>query len=260
MLFRSFWKWFLLSGCLLWSAPVFALSIPVGELIANGGFQTSTGTVSLSGWTGVGTTNGRASTNAINTSGGNAGFNSFFTSAFAVLGDSSGAIGGAPDAGTHSLSQTFELPSFLQDVAIASYDLQISFWTAFDGRDDNTAATTGPRLDRFAADLSGISLFAQDSLIFPSGAPSVNSANNQWVNAPFSATLLGMAPGFYTLTFSLFEDNGTGVRFTNTAAGIDNVSVVGTAHAVPVPEPSTLLLLGGGLTALALFGRRCRLK
>lgn len=265
MLLKSFFKWSLLSACLVWSAPVYALTIPVGDLIANGGFQTSAGAASLSGWSGTGITNGRLSNNAINTNGGNAGFNSFFSSAFAALGDTSAAIGGTPDAGTNSLFQTFELQAILDDLAIASYDLQISFRTVFDGRDDNTAATTNPRPDRFSAQLSNSSgftfeLFSQNSLNFPSNAPAAGSANNQLVNDPFSATLQGLTPGFYTVSFTLFEDNGTGVRFTNTAAGIDNVSVIGTAHAVPVPEPSTWLLLGSGLTALALMGRRSRQK
>lgn len=118
MLLKSFFKWSLLSACLVWSAPVYALTIPVGDLIANGVFQTNTGAVSLSGWTGTGTFNGRASTNDINTTVGNAGFNSFFNSAFAALGDTSAAIGGTPNAGTHSLSQTFELQAILDDLAI----------------------------------------------------------------------------------------------------------------------------------------------
>jgi hypothetical protein len=275
MLLKSFFKWSLLSACLVWSAPVYALTIPVGELIANGGFHTSTSTSTstflLENWNGTGTFHGRASTNAINTNLGNQGFNGFFSSTFAVLGDTGGttsasaAIGGAPNAGTHSLFQIFELQAILDDLAIASYDLQISFRTVFDGRHDNTATTTNPRPDRFSAQLSGpngvaLTLFSQNSLNFPSGVPAAGSANNQLVNDPFSATLLGLTPGFYTLSFTLFEDNGTGVRFTNTAAGIDNVSVIGTAHAVPVPEPSTWLLLGSGLTALALMGRRSRQK
>lgn len=272
MLLKSFFKWSLLSACLVWSAPVYALTIPVGDLIANGGFQTNTGAASLSGWSGTGITNGRLSNNAINTTGGNAGFNGFFSSTFAVLGDTGGttsasaAIGGAPNAGTHSLFQTFELQAILDDLAIASYDLQISFRTVFDGRDEHTATTTDPLLDRFFAQLSGpsgfstVQFFSQDSLNFPRNAPAAGSANNQLVNNPFGASLLGLTPGFYTLSFSLFENNGAGARFTNTAAGIDNVSVIGTAHAVPVPEPSTWLLLGGGLTALALMGRRSRQK
>ncbi len=251
----------LLAGFLLWAAPGQAAPISTGELILNGGFQTSGGAVSLASWTQGGTVNGRLSTNTINTSGGNAGFNSFFTSAFAVLGDSAGVIGGAPDnGGIHSISQSLILPALWGGVAIESYDLTVNFRTAFDGRDDNTASTVGPRPDSFSANLGGISLFTQSSLNFPSGAPSTGSANNQLVNDPLTAFLFGMTPGSYLLTFTLFEDNGTGVRTTNTAAGIDNVSITGFANPTPVPEPGTLVLLGGGLAALALFGRRAGRK
>jgi hypothetical protein len=245
----------LLAGLLLWAAPGQATSIPTGELIVNGGFTTD-----LSSWTTSGTANRRVVGNAINANGGNSGFNGSFGSAFAALGDLSAAIGGDPDnGGIHSISQSFLLPAVWGGFMIESYDLTISFRTAFDGRDENTGSTTGPRLDVFSATLSGIPLFSQNSLNFPSGAPSTASADNQLVNDPLSSfPLFGLLPGTYTLAFTLFEDNGTGVRFTNTAAGIDEVSITGSASTVP--EPGTLVLLGGGLAALALFGRRAGRK
>lgn len=53
--------------------------------------------------------------------------------------------------------------------------------------------------------------------------------------------------------FSAFEFRTTGIAFE-----LDNVvSGVGPAPA-PVPEPSTFLLLGGGLVALGFITRRCR--
>jgi len=77
----------------------------------------------------------------------------------------------------------------------------------------------------------------------------------------------GLAYGYYTdtidissyttddarLVFRLIEESDSG-WFTGTAsvAGIDNVSVTG----APVPEPSTILLVGTGLIGIIGFGRK----
>lgn len=101
----------LLLGAVTVLAP-HASAVPI-EFIVTGEFGTNAAP-SLASWTvGAGATaNARPSTNAINALGGNAGFNSFFSGgAFAVLGDASGAIGGAPAKGSHSISQTLALPS-----------------------------------------------------------------------------------------------------------------------------------------------------
>ncbi|MDV7399777.1 PEP-CTERM sorting domain-containing protein, partial [Arthrospira platensis SPKY1] len=82
--------------------------------------------------------------------------------------------------------------------------------------------------------------------------PSTSSPNNQLVNAPFSKSLTGLAPGSYTLTFTL-DEKSTG-SFTNTAAGVDSASALATAH-LSVPEPGTLALLGIAMVAMGASRR-----
>ena len=212
--------------------------VSLGEQITDGGFPT------LASWDVSGSVDIGTPIDTINTSGGNAGFNSFFDSSFANLGDVSGIIGGAPNTGTATLSQTFTLSSSNNASQVSSYDLDISFFTVFDG-DDSIPFSV---LDIFSASLNGTLLFSQDSAPLPDCTPSSACPNNQVVNDPFSTTLFGLAPGTYTLTFTLNEAPTTsGGSVTNTSAGIDNVSVIALAH---IPEPSTLALLGLGLLGL----------
>lgn len=220
--------------------PAAATSIVLGEQIDNGGFT------DLSLWDTSGSVQIRAPLDISNTSTGNAGFNSFFASDYALLGDNAGAIGGLPNVGVATLSQTFTLDGVVSGASVVSYDLNISFFTAFDGDDSSVLSI----LDFFSATLNGISLFSQDSRPLPNCSPSTSCTDNQLVNNPYSTTLTGLDPGTYTLTFTLNEAaTTTSSSITNTAAGIDNVSIIATAQ---VPEPGTLALLGMGLLGLAL--------
>src|SRR5262245_30943595 len=120
------------------------------ELITNGGFGTDAAP-SLTGWNvgGVfvtppiqseGVAQARPSTDIINTSQGNAGFNGFFTSAFAALGDYAGPIGGGPNesAGTastratiSSIWESFTIPTLVDGKPV--YAIDVSFDFAFNG-------------------------------------------------------------------------------------------------------------------------------
>ena len=81
--------------------------------------------------------------------------NGFFTSAFAVLGDTSGAIGNGPIGGISRISQIFSLPQFRGGIEVMSYDLEINAWTVFYGDDP----ATGIR-DIFSATLNTLLLFS----------------------------------------------------------------------------------------------------
>ena len=101
---------------------------------------------------------------------GNVGFDSSFTDAFAVIGDNAGcggtaSIAGDPTNGINSISQSFALPAI-----VGSYDLSISFKSAFDGRSDPNAT------DTFTATLTKpdstiVTLFSQTSSEFPNCGP-----------------------------------------------------------------------------------------
>lgn len=181
-----------------------AAPISIGNIISDGNFQ------ALNNWAINGTANLRAASDNINSSSGNAGFNNFFSSSFAVLGDISGTITGGPDSGIHSISQTFVLPQSQNSVLIDTYDLTINFQTVFEGRDDLTVNSNFS--DIFSASLISSNnvfpLFSQNSLVFASGPIGSGATKNlQIMNNPFNQTITGLAPGTYTLNFVLDEKN-----------------------------------------------------
>ncbi len=181
-------------------------------------------------------------------------FSTTHTNGFAVLGDNGGnsnnVIGSQPDSGVSAISQWFTLPATINGSAVDSYDLSISFLTAFDGFD------TAPTLtDLFSVTLNA-AVLVSDSF-----------AGTQIDHNMASLALTGLAPGTYTLAFTLSEavdpPPGQSRLATNTAVGIDSVSVLATANISdsrsqvnPIPEPATFALFGTAIAVLGLFRRR----
>lgn len=273
-----------------------ATIVSLGNVIANGTFEASL----TSGWTSSGITSVRHASDAINLpaasdGGGNATFDGFFFSRFAVLGDAAGFISPTDSAleaeGTHSLSQSFVLSSLLDEGDVLRYRLEIHFRTAFDGREssdgrvsdvldeydssnisENNAAggrdSSGTRPnDVFEAHLVGTSgslvLFSQSSEGLGRCGPAVypfcddmQKVIDRLGDRPLA--LDDLPPGEYTLSFSLHEASGGGPDDTEnsqTAVGIDDVRVMAFAR---VPEPSSLLLVAAASAGLIATRTRRR--
>lgn len=250
--FGNFRYFFLL---LLTMLAQHAHAVPLGEQIKNGGFGT-VGSPSLTNWTSdKGAANARAVGDRINTLGGNAGFNSFFNDSFAVIGSNVGSdISGNPSSGVSNLFQSFTLPAKIGGAPVVSYSLAISFRSVFDGRDGGSATDR----DRFGVYLKGaagelITVLTQSSEGLPNDCgPLFSCADNQKTTNPFSKTIRVKPGQQYSLLFELSEA-ATSDSPTETAVGIDSVSITGDVHFVP--EPPILAILFPGIL---IVGRMIR--
>jgi PEP-CTERM motif len=194
---------------------------------------------------GNGNVNVRTSTNVANTSTGNAGFNSFFTDNFLILGDASGVIGDGPEQGAFSITFPFALPTG----ALANDLIRVSFDWAFDGVD------TVPAADTVSAAVKGSS--SALSLLSLSSNTDLGDTGHFEQLIPVSAFF----DGSLSLMFQLSEHTNNN---TNTAFALDNVSVFAEPRATApvaffVPEPGSLALMGLALAGL-MSVRKKRVK
>ena len=119
--------------------------------------------------------------------------------------------------------------------------------------------------DFFTIEVEGLGLGTADveaTLAFdePAGFAVTGSGSGGWF------TIFGIISGGYLnwadmpQTRTLLNGNSFDVDFENVLiAGLGNTTTVSatvTAHAAPVPEPSTVMLLGTGLLGMIAFGRK----
>jgi hypothetical protein len=124
-----------------------------------------------------------------------------------------------------------------------------NYWTPILG-----SIATGPRYNMFGFDIgtyntSPITITLDTNL----GAyvyPSLHIVNSQAGLLEFEGFVA--SAGEYFTGFNITADNGPG-----NLPGITHVEV-GQTGGAPVPEPSTISLLGAGLAAVGMFGRKAR--
>ncbi|MBW4563481.1 MAG: PEP-CTERM sorting domain-containing protein [Mojavia pulchra JT2-VF2] len=179
-----------------------------------------------------------SATGTINTSTGNAGFNNFFTSSYALLGAVNTGTANSTAFSQGSSSAVSKTKYTFTDADLAGNTIQINFSYAFSGTSGNPG---GDALEvSFFDNIDGISV--------PFGNPITTLASTGVASVSFTAdNSMLLANTAYDLIFQLTETTLGGTA-NNTAFGFDTV-VIETVPIPPegVPEPSTILGLLAGV-------------
>jgi hypothetical protein len=221
-------------------------SAHASQLIVNGGFETGT----LSGWTVTTQTGSFTGTGFYADS-----LTTTPESGSPTAGPKTGADYAVSDAsggpGTAILSQTFTVPVGMPSV-ILSYSLFVNSYggDVIDPAGDLNYSGAANQYALVSLLSAGASLFSTttgDLANFYKGTDAGTNPN-PYTNYSFNITSLVTAGQTYTLRFAE-SDN---VNILN--MGVDNVSVVSSASALPEPASSILAFLG--ITGICLFRSR----
>ncbi|MCQ8127451.1 hypothetical protein [Methylomonas rivi] len=178
-------------------------------------------------------------------------FNNSATNKFLVMGDDSGQLAGSPSDGTFGFATPFSLASGTTDITVG-FDWVFSAFVL---------GGTGGSTDRFKVGIGGAGFDINSPLTTSVTVLDQSIASVGKVYGPDSVTLavasLGAADanGQYWLSFGLFENTGTNPT-TNSAVGIDNLTI--TANVAPVPVPAAVWTFLSGFMGLLALGKRNR--
>lgn len=182
--------------------------------------------------------------------------NAFETGTFAVFGDPSGKIGGDNQFGPSALIRDFRAPIRVGQQDVLSLNLNLSFDFAFDGIAHPDAAADTPA-DQFTVTLQRLQA-NQIHPVITVFSQSLGVTSPGQIGGHFEQALDLVAGAKYRLTFSLFEDDeeisGFPVQAFNSALGLDNVRVEGSATVVPLPPAA--YLFASAVAGMASLGRR----